>query len=144
MCFNLNCFKKANPSRIQKKNRLQKLDTDDEMNVESENVITKEVPSSSRINVNNATNKQQISEEVSTSNVNGDEVVVVEPEQAGIRKIEITTKNESRQSMRRRNHPRRSDEFYTSSNKLNKFDVMDQLDAQNVLPNGKIIRDFFI
>lgn len=113
------------------------------MKVESENaIISKELPSSSRLNVNSTINKQQIAEEVNDNknNVNGgDETNVVEPEQTGIRKIEITTKNDSRQSMRRRNQPRRSDEFYTSSNKLNKYDVMDQLDAQNVLPSGKII-----
>ena len=116
------------------------MDTEDD--IDNENLRTKDLPASSRLNVNtnSSLNKQFISEENNYNcNNNGDDTMN-EPEQVGIRKIEIVSKDmESRQSMRRKHHPRRSEDFYNSNTKLNKFDIMDHLDAQNVLPNGKII-----
>lgn len=115
-----------NESEINKqRKRFSRMDTEDEGD-QNENNFYKDQPSS-RLNINN-----KVIEEHPNSHTNGEDAE--ETEQTGIKKIEITPKGDSRLSSNKKSRQRKENDAYNS--KISKFDVIDQLDAQKVLPNG--------
>jgi len=105
------------------------MDTNDDD--QDEQIVT-----SSTINQNS---QNKIREEYEANLDTNGEVIDIDQdtEQTGIRKIEIINKADSRLSVNLKLKQNRKSNDEAHEQKISKFDIMDQLDVQKALPNGK-------
>lgn len=122
-------------SRQQRK-RFPRMDTNDED--QDDQIVT-----SSTINQNS---QNKIREEYEANlNTNGEVIDIDQDiEQTGIRKIEIINKADSRLSVNLKLKQNRKSNDEAQEQKISKFDIMDQLDVQKALPNGKLFKKFIL